>query len=178
MLEQLARQQGHVVCGRDVRPLAARGRQAVHRVELGVVHVEVTRLGVHQLDEGGRTSGHMLGQRGGGIVGRVDGQGHQQVADGELLAVLQVHLRAAHLGGVARHGHDVIEGQDAGLDALEHHQLGHHLEHRGRRTALVLAVGLQDHPRVHIEDDGRGEIARDPGRGQALGGGHRGRRRP
>ena len=118
---------------------------------MGLFEAEFRGLIVHQVNKGISTTGHVLGQGRGGIIGRVNHHRLQEVFDGKGFPLFEVDLRAAHLGGPTRRGYHVAELEAAIPHPLHDEQCGHHLDHRGRRPRDMV-VFFEQHlagPRLH-----------------------------
>ena len=164
--DEIAAEQGIVLGRRDVAlfdPAVGR-REAVGRAEGAVRHAELARLGVHLGDEGVDGAGGGTGQGVGGIVGRLDHHGVDQLLDGEFLVLLQPDLGATHLG-VRRDGlDDGVEGEGAFGEVVVQHGEGHQLGHARGRAGVVRVVFEKHVAGGGIEDDGALVAAGDGGR--------------
>jgi hypothetical protein len=107
----------------------------------------------HLLGEGLLRAGQALGDHDTGIVARLHDDAAQKVLDRNPLADLDEHLRAAHAPGFLAHGELVVELQAAVMQALEHHEHGHQLAHRGRRQRLIGILGIQHLTRIVVDQD-------------------------
>ena len=145
---------GEIAGGGHIGQLAFGGRQPVNRMKGGVFHAEFARLGIHQGNKRLAAPGTMFSEGDGGIVGRLDHQGEQQVVDGELFALFQVHLGSAHVRGRRAGGHDIGQADFALLNQIEHDIQVHQLKHAGGISGFDRVFHEQRFAAVSIDHDG------------------------
>ena len=121
-------------------------RQAGGVDEMGVVHTQPAGAVVHLLHEQLRHPGYLFRQRHRRVVAGGHAHAFQQLLHGDLLALRQKHLTAAHAGGVGRHRYHVVVGQRPAVDGVHGQQQRHDLGDAGRLQLLVLVLSEQDLP--------------------------------
>ena len=126
--EQLPAHEGDVVGAGDV----TLGGEAGAVDEVGVVHAQTLGPVVHLLHEQLRHAGDLLRQRHRRVVAGGHANAFQQLLHGDLLALRQKNLTAAHAGGVGGHRDYVIVGQRAAVDGIHGQQQRHDLGDAGR----------------------------------------------
>ena len=140
--------------GKVARARVPRVVEPVRRGEPGVVEVQPAGLGVHLRDEALDGAGDVFRERHGGIVGRLQEQGVQQVLDRDPLPRDQPELRGAGRArrrrGLGTHRHHV-----RGVRALDDDEPRHDLRDAGDGTALLGLRSPQDPAGVQVGQDGR-----------------------
>ena len=123
--------------------------------EMRVAQPELRGLGVHQRREGRVVRRDRERERVGGVVRRLDQRTLDQVADGELLAGVEVDRRLADRGGARVDGDDVGE-----LEVLERDEHGHQLRDRRDRQPVVRVRRREHLARARVLDDVRACVDR------------------
>ena len=140
---------------------------AVRIHEMRARHAELLRLGVHALGETLLAPGHALGDDDAGIIARLHDDAAQQILDLDVVAELDIHLRALHAPGALGDGEAVGQLELAALQRLEE-QIGRHHLGQGGRLDLSLAVLVHQHGAGVVVGDverlRRGLDIRGPGR--------------
>ena len=134
-----------------------------------ILHSEPRGLAVHHLHESFSRAADVLGDRDRGVVGRVHHDRLHHVVERKRLAFLEIDLRTAHRGRVAR-GRDPVAGFETAVgEFLRDDHRDHHLGQRRGGPRLVLVVLEHHGPGLgfHQERGGvwRGELIRLGGRG-------------
>src|SRR5690606_37248141 len=109
---------------------------------------------VHQLDERFFAPGDRLGQLDGSVVRRTDGGGDVELPDRVLVAPGQKDPAADLARRVFADRDDLIPGEFAGTDRLQHQIFGHHLGHAGGRQRRVGVLFEQHLAGLRVDQDG------------------------
>jgi len=105
-------------------------------------------------------AGDVLGDGHGGVVGGLGHQRLDRIARLDGRADLQAELGRCLDRGMRRH-HEVGVLRDvAGPQIAEQHIEGHHLGERGRVAGRVGRLLVKDGARIHVDDDGSGDLGR------------------
>ena len=139
LCQQLAAHKGNVIGAGNV----ARRRQTGGVGKMGIVHTQPPGAVVHLLHEQLRHAGDLLRQCHRRVVAGGYAHAFQQLLHGDLLALRQKDLAAAHAGGVGRHRHHIVIGQRAAVDGVHGQQQRHDLGDAGRLQLLMLVLGEQ-----------------------------------
>ncbi len=120
---------------------------------MAVDHAQAGRLGVHQLGKAFHGAAHVLGQGGGGIVGRPDHDRTHQLPRRPLLAGHQTHLGLSGRGRLLGHRHQLVE-----VRVLAHYQSRHQLGHGCHGPRVVGTVAVEDCVVSSVVEDPRGRL--------------------
>ena len=142
MEDQLAAHEGNVP---GAGYMALR-RQARGIYKVGVPHTQLHGTVVHLLDKQLCDSGHLLRQGHGCVVAAGDAYGLQKLLHADLLSLGQIHLAAAHRGGIGADGDHILIFQLPSVHGLHDQQERHDLGDAGRLQLLMLILGKKHLP--------------------------------